>query len=142
LSIHFFAEGIVLNLKEKKKLKSWITSVIVSEGKSLGEINVVFGSDDYILGLNKKYLNHGYFTDIVTFNYNSLETISGDIFISIDTVRKNADFYNIHILDEIHRVIIHGILHLLGFDDKNKHQKSIMRFQENKWLDDLRLNYL
>ena len=142
MSIHFFTEGIAFDLKEKRKIKGWIGSVISSEGKRLGEVNVVFASDDYILGLNKKYLNHDYFTDIVTFNYNRLETLSGDIFISIDTVRKNADFYNIHFLDEIHRVIIHGILHLLGFDDKNVDQKSIMRLQENKWLDDLRLNYL
>lgn len=115
-------------------LKKWIKFVIENEGKKLGEINFVFSSDDYVIEINKKYLKHNFFTDIITFNYNNSNVINGDIFISIDTVKRNAKIYNVSFEVEIHRVIIHGVLHLLGFDDKFEDQQKIMKLEEDRCL--------
>ena len=115
-------------------LKKWIKFIIENKGKKLGEINFVFSSDDYVIEINKKYLKHNFFTDIITFNYNNSNVINGDIFISIDTVEKNAKIYNVSFEVEIHRVIIHGVLHLLGFDDKLEYQQKIMKLEEDRCL--------
>ncbi len=135
LPIYFFSEDIPYTLKEKNKVRSWIRQTILSEGKKLKELNFIFCSDNYLLEINQQFLKHDTFTDIVTFdNSESQEVIIGDIFISIDRIKENADRYKVNEKDELHRVIIHGTLHLLGYKDKTKAHKSIMTFKEDQYL--------
>ena len=116
------------------ELKKWIITIATMHNKRCGDLNFMICSDDYMLSANVKFLGHDYFTDILTFdNSNDLE-IAGDILISIDTVRSNALKFNTSFLDELHRVIIHGVLHLIGFMDKTKKQQIIMRQEEDKAL--------
>jgi probable rRNA maturation factor len=133
--IDFYSESIDLPNLSFPVIKKWIKLLINSFDRKTGNISVIFCSDDYLLNLNQSYLNHDYFTDIITFNYNKDKIISGDIFISVDTVRLNASEYNVSEQDEFLRVIIHGILHLLDFDDQNENEIKEMRFQENKALE-------
>jgi rRNA maturation RNase YbeY len=110
----------------------WIHDVVKFHQKSVGELNYIFCSDNYILNINKQYLNHNYFTDIITFNYNINSIINGDVFISLDTVNENAKEYsNGSFFDELDRVVIHGVLHLIGFNDKSKNEQEEMTKQEN-----------
>ena len=132
--INFFTEEVKFDLKGKVEFRKWLNFVIQSSGRNLGDINFIFTDDNNILEINKKYLNHIYFTDIITFNYNNGNLVSGDIFISIDTVRGNSELYNVSFEDEINRVMVHGVLHLIGFDDKDEPQQSEMRAEEDKWL--------
>ncbi|MEY1640218.1 rRNA maturation RNase YbeY [Tenuifilum osseticum] len=119
-------------ISNKNNLKKWITYIIEKEfKKSVGDINFYFTDDSEILEINKKYLAHNYYTDIITFNYCTENSISGDIVISVDTVKSNAKDYNLIFENELHRVIIHGILHLLGFDDSTEEQKKEIREKEN-----------
>lgn len=135
LPIHFFSEDISFILKEKNKVRNWIRNTIRSEGKKLRELNLIFCSDTYLLEINKQYLDHDTFTDIVTFdNSESPELIIGDIFISIDRIRENAAKYKVAEKDELHRVIIHGTLHLIGYKDKTKSDKSLMTEKEDQHL--------
>jgi probable rRNA maturation factor len=134
LSIVFLKEGINYNLSEKLKVKNWIKYVVSSEGKTLGNLNYVFSSDEYVIEINKKYLQHDYYTDIITFNYNEGIIVSGDIVISIDMVRENALKFSNSFEAELHRVIIHGVLHLIGYDDKTEKLKLVMRSMEDKYL--------
>ena len=135
LPIHFFSEDISFTLKEKNKVRNWIRNTIRSEGKKLRELNLIFCSDTYLLEINKQYLDHDTFTDIVTFdNSESPELIIGDIFISIDRIRENAAKYKVAEKDELHRVIIHGTLHLIGYKDKTKPDKSLMTEKEDQHL--------
>jgi probable rRNA maturation factor len=135
LPIHFFSEDISFTLKEKNKVRNWIKNTIRSEGKRLGELNLIFCSDAYLLEINKQYLNHDTFTDIVTFdNSESPELIIGDVFISIERIRENASKFKVAEKDELHRVIIHGTLHLIGYKDKAKPDKSLMTEKEDQYL--------
>ena len=134
MPIKFFTEQIQFNLKEKSNIKKWIKSSIENEDKVAGTINFIFTSDNNLLEINKKYLTHNYFTDIITFNYCENNIINGDIFISIDTVKNNSNRFNVSFIDELHRVMIHGILHLMEYDDKNDKEKAIMREKENYYL--------
>ena len=130
--IHFFSEDISFTLKEKNKVRNWIKNTIRSEGKKLRELNFIFCSDAYLLEINKQYLNHDTFTDIVTFdNSESPDLIIGDVFISIERIRENASKYKVAEKDELHRVIIHGTLHLIGYKDKTKPDKSLMTEKED-----------
>ena len=135
--ITFFSEDIVFTLKDKAKVRTWIDSTIKSEGyKRIGELNFIFCSDAYLLDINKQYLNHDTYTDIVTFDSSEEEdVISGDIFISIERIRENAEKFNVSERDELHRVIIHGVLHLCGYYDKKKDDKELMTSKENEYLD-------
>ena len=136
LPIHFFTEDIQFVLKEKIHIRKWIKQTIHAEGKKLRELNFIFCSDDYLLGINQQYLQHNTFTDIVTFdNAETPGSIQGDIFISIDRVRDNAHKFKVSERDELHRVIIHGTLHLLGFTDKSKSDKKLMTQKEDQYLD-------
>ncbi|MGF7137919.1 rRNA maturation RNase YbeY [Roseimarinus sediminis] len=130
--IYFYNEDIDLPVIDTTKYIDWIERIIHFHGKRTGEVSFIFCSDPYLLQINKEYLNHDYFTDIITFNYNTDNELSGDIFISLDTVRENAKEYKVSFSDELRRVIIHGILHLVGFDDKTKEQKQIMRQKEEE----------
>jgi len=119
-------------ISNKNKIKKWIIYIIEKEfKKSVGDINFYFTDDTEILEINKKYLAHNYYTDIITFNYCTENSISGDIVISVDTVKTNAKDYNVTFENELHRVIVNGILHLLGFDDSTEEQKKEIREKEN-----------
>ena len=114
---------------------AWVKAVAESYGKRVGEIAYVFCNDEKILETNRQYLHHDYYTDIITFDYSEGDVISGDLFISLDTVRSNAELFNKTYDDELHRVIIHGILHLVGINDKGPGEREIMEAAENKALD-------
>lgn len=135
LPINFFFEEIKFNLKEKTALRVWINNTIQSEGYSLCELNFIFTNDGYLLNINKKYLKHNTYTDIITFDNSSEEKLlQGDIFISVDRIKENSKTYEVSTRDELHRVIIHGTLHLLGFPDKGKEAKKAMTAKENYYL--------
>jgi len=123
---------------KKRKLKNWIKNTVKEEGFSIGEINIIFTSDDYLLEINQKFLSHNYYTDVITFDYSDNKKISGDIFISIDRVKENAEKYKEKFFDELNRVIIHGILHLLGYKDKTSNEKDLMRKKEDFYLKKLK----
>jgi len=133
--INYFNEDTKIPKFQRRLYSNWIKSIVNKYGYKLGEINYIFCSDKYILEINRQYLNHDYFTDIITFNYNNDKLISSDIYISIDTVAKNAEYYNVKFENELNRVMIHGILHLLGFDDKSEDEKIVMRKKEDEALD-------
>ena len=119
---------------DQERIRQWINRVVVQYGCETGEINYIFCSDDYLLNINREYLNHDYYTDIITFDYVQDHLISGDLFISLDTIRDNAEYYKVSFEDELHRVIIHGVLHLLGIDDKTDEDQEIMTQKENESL--------
>jgi len=133
-TIRFFNEQITFRLKDKRAVSAWIKFSIVKAGLEAGQINFIFCSDPFLLKINRKYLDHDYFTDIITFPNNSEDRTSGDIYISIDRVRENAVAFRSEFINELHRVMIHGILHLLGYNDKHKADQRRMRSMENKIL--------
>ncbi len=133
--IKFFTEEIKYNLKHKTLIKSWLKAAITKEGYALKELNFIFCSDDYLLGINQTYLQHNNYTDVITFdNATKLNTIIGDIFISVDRVKENATLFNTTKNNELCRVMMHGTLHLLGYKDKTKATKTIMTAKENEYL--------
>lgn len=141
MPIHFFTEINRFKLKETSRLKKWITTVIQQEGCMTGEINYIFCSDEYLHEINKKYLRHSTFTDIITFDYGIPPQVSGDIYISIPRVFENslkfkAPFYPADEKgnSELMRVMVHGILHLCGYKDKTAAEKKRMRKKENEYL--------
>ena len=125
---------INFTLNNQRELQKWIKEVIISENKVLGDLNYIFCSDEYLLERNIKYLNHNTLTDIITFNYCKAEIINSDIMISIDRVKENSSIFENSFLDELHRVMIHGVLHLIGYDDQSKKEKQIMRSKEDFYL--------
>lgn len=118
-----------------RETTKWVRAVAASYGKRVGEVAYVFCNDDKILEVNRQYLKHDYFTDIITFDYCEGDMLSGDLFISLDTVRTNAELFHKTYDEELHRVIIHGILHLVGINDKGPGEREIMEAAENKALD-------
>lgn len=117
---------------EETQVKEWIERVIVSDNYKLGELSYVFTSDESLLEINRSYLNHDTFTDIITFDYSDEEdVVNGEIIISVDRVKENAEKYEVDFKHELARVMIHGVIHLLGYDDKTPNQKTIMRKKEN-----------
>ncbi|TCO10970.1 rRNA maturation RNase YbeY [Natronoflexus pectinivorans] len=140
MDIHFFNEDVDLPELNYNQITIWLKEVIESYLKSCGSISVIFCNDDYILNINKQFLDHDYYTDIITFNYSSPKVISGDLFISLDTVRSNSDIYHTEYFHELCRVIVHGVLHLLGQDDKTDEQSREMRKNEDLWLEKLNAN--
>lgn len=121
-------------LKLTKNIASWITGAIINEAYKEGDINYIFCDDNYLLNMNVKYLKHNELTDIISFDYTMGKMISGDIFISIDRIKENALQYSVKVEDEIHRVLIHGILHCCGYKDKTKEDKLLMRKKEDYYL--------
>jgi len=115
-------------------ISNWIQDAIQLEKHTLGEINYIFCDDSYLLNINKKYLNHDTYTDIISFDYCVGKQINGDIFISIDRVKENAQFFNTAFLNELNRVLIHGVLHYCGYKDKAEADKKIMRSKEDYYL--------
>ncbi len=133
--IYFFSEDIAYILKEKTKIRHWINEIILTEGYTLDTLNFIFCSDDYLLKINQNYLKHDTYTDIITFDNSEIEkTILGDIFISIDRILENARKFKVSERDEVHRIIAHGALHLLGYKDKSKTDKAQMTEKENECL--------
>lgn len=134
-SINFLNEDLSYNVVKKKLLRSWILNTIKNEGSTIESINYIFTSDSFLYNLNIEYLNHDTFTDIITFQYNEVgEAIQSDIFISIERLRENAKTYKQKLLDEVHRIIIHGTLHLLGYKDKSPSEKEEMTSKEDYYL--------
>lgn len=131
MAISFSNDNIVFNLKRKSDIKAWIKLVVEKEKHLLGNLNYVFTSDESLLKINIEYLNHNTYTDIITFNYNENKKVNGDIFISIDRVKENAEKFDALFEEELHRVMIHGVLHLCGYKDKTKADSDLMRKKEN-----------
>jgi len=134
-AISFFEEDISFTLKDKAKVRQWVTDTIIAEGFKLKELNYIFCSDAYLLEINQQYLDHDTYTDIVTFDNSEEEgKIVSDIFISIERIRENAIKFNVTETTELHRIIIHGALHLLGYKDKSPADKQKMTQKEDFYL--------
>ena len=134
-AIQFFEEDIFYTLKDKTKVRQWIITAIIEEGFKLSELSYIFCSDTYLLQINQEYLNHDNYTDVISFGHSKEEgKIAGDIFISIPRIRENACKFNVSETEELHRVIIHGTLHLLGYTDKSVAAKKRMTKKEDFYL--------
>jgi len=127
-----FNSEIDFQLDNETLFSNWISKVILSENKKEGDINYIFCDDEFILEINKQYLNHDYYTDIISFDYSVGNELHGDIFISIERVQENAEDFNVTFDEELKRVIIHGILHYCGYKDKSKEDEAIMRNKEDE----------
>ena len=132
--IRYFAEDIKMPFLKRRVCNNWIKSIIKQHSFNVGDINYIFCSDNYLLQINNQYLKHDHFTDIITFNYNFEKTVSADIYISIDTVHNNCLIYKVPFDNELRRVMIHGVLHLLGFNDHTTSQKLEMTTKEDEAL--------
>lgn len=132
--ITYQAEGVKMPPIKKRETTAWIKAVAASYNKKVGEVGYLFVDDEKILDVNRTYLNHDYYTDIITFDYCEGNTLNGDLVISLDTVRSNAELLQKEYNEELHRVIIHGILHLCGINDKGPGEREIMEDAENRAL--------
>ena len=132
--ITYNTDGVKMPSIKKRENTAWVKAVAASYGKRVGEIAYIFVDDEKILEVNRQYLGHDYYTDIITFDYCEGDVISGDLFISLDTVRTNAEQVGTTYEEELHRVIIHGILHLCGINDKGPGEREIMEAAEDKAL--------
>jgi len=137
MAFYFISEDIEFPNIQQEKIQEWIKIIINNYSKEVGEITYIFTSDNYLLKINQQYLQHDYYTDIITFDYTEENVVSGDLFISLDTVLSNSKKYQTSFIKELHRVIIHGILHLLGFNDKTEEENVQMRRLENSALEKL-----
>lgn len=133
--IYYNSEDTKLPKIQKRKITQWIKSVVKKHNYKVGDISYIFCSDEVILRVNREYLQHDYYTDIITFDYTEGNRISGDLFISLDTVKTNAEKFGTPYKEELHRVIIHGILHLCGIDDKGPGEREVMEKNENEALE-------
>jgi len=132
--VSFVSNNTTFKLKQAVRHRTWVERIIIANHKFPSEIQFIFSNDTFLADLNKKYLNHSTFTDIITFNYNSGHYISGDIFISIERVKANAEKFKADFNSELQRVMIHGILHLLGYNDKTDAEKKKIRKKEDEAL--------
>ncbi len=137
MAVSYHTEDCRFAVRERRALAAWLRSIATAEGGTLGDVSLVFCSDAYLLGINRQYLNHDYFTDVITFDYSGDGVVSGDIFISVDTVRSNAEGLGEMFHVELSRVISHGILHLCGYGDKTRSETKTMRERENHYMDKL-----
>jgi len=124
-------------LKNSKECLKLIEKVIRSEKKLPGDLSFIITTDDKLIDINREFLDHDYFTDVIAFNNNDKEIVNGEIYISLDTVRKNAHNYKVSLRSEMLRVMIHGILHLCGYTDNNIKEKETMKFKEDKWIGEI-----
>jgi rRNA maturation RNase YbeY len=134
VAIRFHSEGIRFDLKQKSRHKHWIKSYIESYKKITGELSYIFTSSEQLLLMNREYLNHNYFTDVITFDYTVDNIIAGDIFISVEQVKENAELYGVKAEEELRRVMIHGVLHLMDYKDSSLEERVAMRKKENEAL--------
>ena len=142
--INYFNEDLKFNLKNKRIISRWLRNIVSKRGISIGQLNYIFCSDSYLLDINKRFLGHDYYTDVISFDYSSdfelqygTNSLSGDIYISIDSVQYNAETYKVAFEKELYRVMVHGLLHLLGFDDMTPELQKEMRAEEDKALNNL-----
>ena len=134
MKLQIFYDNTPYKFSGWRKVKKITDEIVRSEGKIAGEINFIITSDDYLRTVNKEFLKHNCFTDVISFNYSLGNNIAGEIYISKDTVMRNSIKYNVDFDNEMLRVMIHGVLHLVGYDDKTKTEKQKMRQLENKWM--------
>lgn len=132
ITYHFEQTKFVF--RQKTLTSKWLRLVAESEIRRIGDISIIFCSDNYILDINRRYLGHDYFTDIITFDYCEGDKLSGDLFISVDSVQENSVEYGTEFNDELNRVIVHGILHLIGYDDHTEEDVKVMRSKEDYYL--------
>lgn len=132
--VNFFVEDVQFSLDNKNKVIDWLNYSIEKEGYELGELSFIFCSDQYLLKINQDHLKHDFFTDIITFDYKEGKIIGGDIFISIDRVNENAEALSQLFQNELLRVIIHGVLHIIGYKDKSPEEETLMRSKEDFYL--------
>jgi len=132
--IQFFQEKIRFKLPHPRKTSQWILNVVKLEDHKPAEINFIFCSDQYLKTINLEYLAHNTLTDIITFDYSDVSGIQGDVFISIQRVKENAEKFGTSLDEEVHRVMVHGVLHLMGYSDKSKSAKALMRKKEDAYL--------
>jgi len=141
LSIKIFYDNTSYRIRNWRKVVKILNEVIEKEEKISGDLSYIITNDEYLRKLNVQFLEHDYFTDVITFDYNNNNLINGEVYISLESVKENALNYNVSLNNEIKRVIIHGVLHLVGYDDKSEMQKAEMRRQEDLWLDLLKRRY-
>ena len=134
MSIRFASQNIDFEFPQAEKVKKWVSQVVQLRGKRVGNISYLFCDDEHLLGVNQQFLNHDTYTDIITFDYVVADLISGDIMISVDRVGENAEKFGVPFEQELHRVVIHGVLHLLGQGDKSDTEAAEMRRQEEEAL--------
>lgn len=134
MKLQIFYDNTPYKFRGWQKAKKLVDELVKSEGKIVAEISFIITSDDYLRTVNKEFLNHDYFTDVISFNYSFGNNLAGEIYISEDTVRRNSVEYNVDFDNEMLRVMIHGILHLVGYDDKTDAEKQKMRQLEDKWM--------
>lgn len=132
--ITYNSDGVRMPKIRRRDTSAWIKAVAATYGRKVGDVGYMFVSDEKILEVNREYLGHDYYTDVITFDYDEDDIVSGDVVISLDTVRSNAELFGKDYDDELHRVIIHGILHLCGINDKGPGERKIMEAAENKAL--------
>lgn len=132
--INFFAEDVDLPLFNESLVFEWLNSVCTAENKKLEEVSIIFCSDEYLLDMNNEYLQHDYYTDIITFDYCIDNQIVGDLFVSIDRVKDNSIQNHVSFENELLRVMVHGVLHLIGFKDKSDEEAKLMRLKEDEYL--------
>lgn len=133
--INFFCEDIDFKVPQVRKTKTWLKTIALSEGFELKQLNYLFCSDEYVLNVNRQYLEHDFYTDIITFDNSEFENeIEGDIFVSIDRIKDNAETLKVSFKHELLRVLAHGVLHLVGYDDLEDEQEAAMRLKENYYL--------
>ena len=141
MAIRFFTDGISFQLEGKRKIAHWLKQVAAKEGKNAGHLLYIFVSDEIILDINNKYLQHDDYTDIITFDNSTGDTISGEMYISIETVQSNAKDYQVDFHNELLRVMVHGMLHLCGYKDATTDEQQEMRTLEDKYLNEWRINH-
>ena len=134
MAIYFHKEGTDFNYRHKKRCRNWINEIVEHSGFAVADLNIIFSSNTHLLKINREYLNHNYNTDVITFDYSEKEKISGDIFIGIDKVKENSKLYKVSLVSEINRVIIHGVFHLMGYNDADDKERQKMRELENEAL--------
>lgn len=132
--IAFHSEGLSYVIENPTEIKQWLYEVILNEGSSLDDLNYIFCSDEYLHVMNVEHLNHDTYTDVITFQYMD-DTVAGDVFISVERTNENAATYGVSPEHELHRVMVHGLLHLLGYKDKSPKDKTLMTEKENQYLD-------
>ena len=132
--ISYYFQDTDFKFRDRHRTNEWLKLAAESEIRRIGNISIIFCSDNYVLDINQKYLQHDYFTDIITFDYCEGDRLSGDLFISVDSVRENSVEFGTEFKDELNRVIIHGLLHLVGYDDHTEKDIKLMRSKENYYL--------
>ena len=135
MAVRYFNDGVSFQPEGKRKISQWLKQVAAKEGKKTGHLNFIFVSEEIILDINKKYLHHHHYTDVITFDQSAGNTVSGEMYISVDTVRSNAKAYRADFRNELLRVMVHGVLHLCGYKDQTASERRKMREKEDHYLE-------